>query len=71
MDKLSRTLGLFFSICGIIGGILLVVAAFLEDAFPRPLMLTAAVCVFLNSIGIILNLQRVHKNQAANNTQDN
>lgn len=65
MDKLSRTLGLFFSICGIIGGILLVVAAFLEDAFPRPLMLIAAVCVFLNSIGIILNFQRLRKNQTA------
>ena len=70
MDKLSRTLSLVFCICGIIGGILLVAAAFLEDAFPRPLMIIAAVCVFLNSIGIILNMQRFRKNPGTDGSQE-
>ena len=55
MDKKYRLISMVCAACGIIGGILMIVAGFLEAAFPRPLWFAAAICMFLNVVGIILN----------------
>ncbi len=41
---MKRKLCLICSILGILGGILILIAAFLENAFPKPLWVVAAVC---------------------------
>ncbi len=61
MNKKYRLTGMMCATCGIIGGILVIVAAFMEDAFPRPLWFVAAICMFLNAIGILLNYHHIHK----------
>ncbi len=65
MNKKHRLIGMMCAICGIIGGILVIVAGFMEDAFPRPLWFVAAICMFLNAIGIILNYHYIHKQEKA------
>ena len=69
MDKKYFVIGTIFSICGIIGGIMLVVAAFMGDAFPLPLRLVASICMFLNAIGIIMNMRYIRKQQADKETK--
>ena len=65
MNKKYRLTSMMCATCGIIGGILMIVAAFMEDAFPRPLWFVAAICMFLNVIGIILNYRYIHKQEKA------
>ncbi len=65
MNKKYRLTGMMCAICGIIGGILMIVAGFMEDAFPRPLWFVAAICMFLNAIGILLNYHYIHKQEKA------
>ena len=65
MDKKQRVLSMLFGICGITGGILMIVAAFMEATFPRPLWFVAAICMFLNAIGIILNYRYIRKQEKA------
>ena len=66
MVKKYRLISMMCAICGIIGGILMIVAGFMEDAFPRPLWFVAAICMFLNVIGSILNYRYIHKQEKAN-----
>jgi uncharacterized membrane protein len=63
MDKRYGLIGIICGTCGIIGGILMIVAGFMENAFPRPLWFVAAICVFLNAIGIILNYCSVRRKE--------
>lgn len=63
MDKKYRFISMICAICGIMGGILMIVAAFMEDAFPRPLWFVAAICMFLNVIGIIMNYHYVRRQE--------
>lgn len=65
MDKKYRLSSMICGICGIVGGILMIVAAFMEDAFPRPLWFVAAICMFLNVIGIILNYRYIRRQEKA------
>ncbi len=65
MDKKYKLLVMMCAICGIIGAVLMVVAAFMEDAFPRPLWFVAAICMFLNVIGIILNYRYIRRQEKA------
>ena len=65
MDKKYRLISLICATCGIIGTVLMVVAAFMEDAFPRPLWIVAAICMFLNVIGIILNYRYIRRQEKA------
>ena len=71
MNTKYRTISMVCGTCGIIGGILMIVAAFLEDAFPRPLWLVAAICMFLNVIGILLNYRYIRKQEKADMHQEN
>ena len=70
MDKKHRIMGSVFAVCGIIGGILLIVAGFMEDAFPRPLWFVASVCMFLNVIGILFNYRYIRSQEKANTTEE-
>ena len=63
MSTKYRAICMVCGTCGIIGGILMIVAAFMEDAFPRPLWLVAAICMFLNVIGIFLNYRYLRKQE--------
>ncbi len=65
MNKKHRLIGMMCATCGIIGGILVIVAGFMEDAFPRPLWFVAAICMFLNAIGIISNYRYFRKQEKA------
>ena len=65
MGNKYRLIGMICATCGIIGGILMIVAGFMEDAFPRALWFVAAICMFLNVIGIILNYRYVRKQEKA------
>ena len=71
MDKKRHMLVGIFAVCGIIGGILMVVAGFMEDAFPRPLWFVASVCMFLNVIGILLNYRYIRRQEKANTAEEN
>jgi len=48
----------------------MIVAGFMEDAFPRPLWFVASICMFLNVIGIILNYRHIHKNEKADPSEE-
>ncbi len=65
MNNKYRLIGMVCAICGITGGILVIIAAFMEDAFPRPLWFAAAICMVLNAIGIVLNYHYIHKQEKA------
>ena len=65
MSRKYGIIGILTGVCGIAGGILMVVAAFMEDAFPRPLGLVAAVCMLLNVIGIIMNYRYIRRQEKA------
>jgi len=70
MDKKYRLISMMCGICGIAGGILMIVAGFMEDAFPRPLWFVASVCMFLNVVGIILNYRYVHRKEKADTPEE-
>ena len=70
MEKKYRLLCMICSTCGIVGGILMIIAAFLEDGFPRPLWFVAAICMLLNVIGIIVNYRNVRKQEKADITEE-
>ena len=70
MGTKYRTISMVCGTCGIIGGILMIVAAFMEDAFPRPLWLVAAICMFLNVIGILLNYRYIHQKEKSDLTKE-
>ena len=65
MDKRYGLIGIMCGTCGIIGGILMIVAGFMEDAFPRPLWFVASICMFLNVIGIGLNYRYIRGKENA------
>ena len=65
MNNKYRLICMMCAACGIIGCILMIVAAFMEDAFPRPLWFVAAVCMFLNVIGILLNYRCIRRREKA------
>jgi len=65
MGKKHRLVCGLCAVCGIIGGILVIIAGFIEDAFPRPLWFVAAMCMFLNAIGIVLNYRYIRKQEKA------
>ena len=71
MDKRYSLIGIICGTCGIIGGILMIVAGFMEDAFPRPLWLVASACMFLNVIGIILSYRYIRKQDKADTPEEN
>lgn len=62
MDKKHRIIIMICGTCGIIGGILMIIAAFMEAASPRPLWIAASVCMLLNVIGIIMNYRYIRRN---------
>ena len=70
MDKKTRVIIKLFAICGIIGSILMIVACFMEEAFPRPLWLVASVCMFLNVAGILLNYRYIRRQEKADVTEE-
>ena len=70
MDKRFGLIGIICGTCGIIGGILMIIAAVMENAFPRPLWFIASVCMFMNVIGIILNYRYVRKNEKADPSEE-
>ncbi len=70
MDKKHRLICGLCAVCGIIGTILMIVAGFMENAFPRPLWFIASVCMFLNVIGIILNYRYVRKQEKADTPEE-
>ena len=70
MDKRYGLIGIICGTCGIIGCILMIVAGFMENAFPRPLWFVAAICMFLNVIGIILNYHYVRKQDKADTPEE-
>ena len=49
----------------------MIVAGFMEDAFPRPLWLVASACMFLNVIGIILSYRYIRKQDKADTPEEN
>jgi len=69
MDKKYRLICGLCAVCGIIGGILMIVAGFMEDAFPRPLWFAAAICMFLNVVGIFLNYCYVRRKEKADKSE--
>ena len=70
MDKRYGLIGIMCGTCGIFGGILMIVAGFMEDAFPRPLWFVASICMFLNVIGLILNYRHIRKNEKADPSEE-
>lgn len=70
MDKKHRLICGLCAVCGIIGVILMIVAGFMENAFPRPLWFVASICMFLNVIGIILNYRHIRKNEKADPSEE-
>ena len=70
MEKKYRLLCMICSTCGIVGAILMIIAAFLEDGFPRPLWFVTAICMLLNVIGIIVNYRYVRKQEKADITEE-
>ncbi len=52
MNMKFRLIG---TIASIIGGILIVIGSFLDQAFPKPLWIVAAVCCFLGAIPNLMN----------------
>ena len=70
MDKKYCMAGKGFAACGIIGIILMIIAAFMEDAFPRPLWFVVSVCMFLNVIGILLNYRYIRKQERVDVTEE-
>ena len=71
MEKRHRLICGICAVCGMVGGILMVIAGFLEDGFPRPLWLAASVCMFLNVVGIVLNYRYFRKQVKAVGTGEN
>ena len=69
MEKKHRLICGLCAVCGIIGGILMIVAGFMEDAFPRPLWFVASVCMFLNVVGIILNSCYVRRKEKTDTSE--
>ena len=69
MDKRYSLIGIICGTCGIIGGILMIVAGFMEDAFPRPLWFVASICMFLNVVGIFLNYCYVRRKEKADKSE--
>lgn len=65
MDKKYRAISLFCGICGIVAGLLMLVAAFMEEAFPLPLRLVMAICFVLNGISAVLNFWNIRKQKNA------
>ena len=63
MENKHRLICGICAVCGIIGGVLMIVAGFMEDVFPRPLWFVASVCMFLNVIGIILNYRYIRRKE--------
>lgn len=63
MDKKYRLISMLCSLCGIIGSVLMIVAAFMEAGFPRPLWFVAAICMLLNVIGIVVNYRYVRRRE--------
>lgn len=60
---MRRKLALFCSVCGIVGGILIVIGAVLESAFPKPLWGLAGVCCMIGAVGNILNAAQSAKHR--------
>ena len=70
MENKHRLICGICAVCGIIGGVLMIVAGFMEDVFPRPLWFVASICMFLNVIGLILNYRYVRKQEKADITEE-
>ena len=70
MGKKHRLICGLCAVCGIIGVILMIVAGFMENTFPRPLWFVASICMFLNVIGIILNYRHIRKNEKADPSEE-
>ncbi len=47
---MKKTIGLICSVSGIIGGVLMIVAGFMEDSFPKPMRLLAAALMLINAV---------------------
>ena len=71
MDRKYRLIGMICATCGIIGGVLMIIAGFMDDAFPRPLWFVAAICMFLNVIGITLNYRYIRKHEKTDTPEGN
>lgn len=58
---MNRRLSMLGGICGIIGGIGMIVGAVVEESFPKPLWLLVAFCYIFNTIAIFLNYRFFRK----------
>lgn len=58
---MNKKLVLICAILGIVGGILLIVGGFMEDAFPKALRFVAAFCLLCNCAASVANLKSIKK----------
>ena len=70
MNKKYSLISILCGTSGIIGGVLMIVAAFMEDTFPRPLRFVAAICMFLNAMGIALNYRYIRSQEKADTPKE-
>lgn len=54
-------------VCAIIGGILIVIGAFLGEAFPKILWILAALCQFVNAFTLLRHCRRDARPKAQGN----
>ena len=60
MNKYLLIIG---GVLDIIGGILMIISGIMEDAFPRPLLFAASICLILNAAANIVNYRNAVKNK--------
>jgi len=58
---MNKKLALICAILGMIGGILLIIGGFMEDAFPKALRFVAAFCLLCNCAASVMNLKNIQK----------
>lgn len=61
--RIRKLCFLLCGIAGILGGILMILAAIFEELFPKPLWFVASLLMFANSIGLVWNLHLMGKEQ--------
>ncbi len=61
MRSMNIKFRLIGAIASIIGGILIVIGSILDQAFPKPLWIVAAVCCFLGAISNLMNCKPTAK----------
>lgn len=63
MHKKYAKTTLVGGICAIIGGILIMIGAFMGEAFPKALWIVAAICEFANAFVLLKNCWKVDRSE--------